>query len=78
MESWLMSERSNNRSGRPSRTFRAGEYIWSVHEIPPPADGSRGKSLVFSRVHVARRVWSYPENWFLLSDEELARLVECR
>ena len=73
-----MSERSKNDSGGPKRIFCAGGYTWTVHELPPPADGRRGKSLVFSRVHVVRRVWSYPENWDSLSDEELGRLVECR
>ena len=73
-----MSEQSKNGLGRERRVFCAGGYTWTVHELPPAVDGWRGKSLVFSREHVVRRVWSYPENWESLSDEELGHLVECR
>ena len=73
-----MSERSTHDPQRPARVFRAGEFTWTLTERPPPAGGGRGKSLVFSREHVVRRVWSYPENWYTLSDEELGHLVECR
>ena len=73
-----MSERSKNGSAEPRRVFCAGGSTWTVHELPGSADGWRGKSLVFSREQVVRRVWSYPENWESLSDEELAHLVECR
>jgi hypothetical protein len=72
-----MSERSESDQAGPRRSFSAEGYTWTVHELPPRTDG-RGKSLVFSREHVVRRVWSYPENWYSLSDEELGHLVECR
>jgi hypothetical protein len=45
---------------------------WVVREVDAPSyDPGAGKSLMFSGEGVMRRVWTYPENWFELSDVAL-------
>ncbi|HVX40452.1 MAG TPA: hypothetical protein VHB25_12850 [Gemmatimonadaceae bacterium] len=55
------------------RVIRDPEYRdWQVREIASPTyDRRRGRSLVFISDDVMRRVWSYPANWYELSDETL-------
>jgi hypothetical protein len=48
---------------------------WHVYEQPfSEYDRRRGLSLIFSSEGAVRRVRDYPENWFALSDEDLAEL----
>ena len=53
----------------------AGTF-WTVCEVEYAFDRRTGRSLVFESDGVVRRVRSYPENWYELSDRELARLVD--
>ena len=58
--------------------FRDAEGgVWEVHEVTiasavPWARGER--CLLFRSSSSIRRVWSYPENWRTLSQDELERL----
>ena len=50
---------------------------WSVAEVDAPrVPGARGRArcLVFSGEGVVRRVWDYPDEWYLLGDADLAAL----
>jgi hypothetical protein len=59
--------------GGPRREFYDDEdRRWVVREIEAPAyDPGAGKSLMYSGEGVMRRVWTYPADWFFLSDAEL-------
>lgn len=81
-----MTDRAGRRQAAQSepaavdaRVFRvfidADGLRWRVHEQPfAEYDRRRGRSLIFSSEAAVRRVRDYPENWFSLSDEELAAL----
>ena len=50
---------------------------WSVFEVDAvgvPGAGDRLRCLVFVRGEAVRRVWEYPEGWYLLGDADLAAL----
>ena len=67
------------RDGRRSFTDRAGRY-WRVEERPaPPAFWARGRRyLLFECAAVARRVWTVPSNWRVMTVTELEALSEQR
>jgi hypothetical protein len=54
----------------------AGTF-WQVCEVEYALDRRSGRSLVFESEGSVRRVRNYPEEWGELTDEALARLVEC-
>ena len=50
---------------------------WSVAEVDAarvPGAAGRPRCLVFVGVGVVRRVWDYPDVWYLLADADLAAL----
>ena len=50
---------------------------WSVFEVDAigvPGAGERPRCLVFVRGEAVRRVWEYPDSWYLLDDADLAAL----
>ena len=50
---------------------------WSVFEVDAagvPGAGDRARCLVFVRDEAVRRVWEYPDSWYLLDDADLAAL----
>ena len=47
---------------------------WTVREITDTFNVGGGRSLVFESDSVMRRVRTYPQSWFLLSDTELYAL----
>ena len=52
---------------------------WSVAEVDAPRlPGAQGqpRCLVFATEGVVRRVWAYPDGWYLLADADLAALSE--
>lgn len=54
---------------------------WAVFEtsaVGVPGACGRVNCLIFVTDLVVRRVWDYPENWFLLGDDDLAALSWCR
>lgn len=59
-----------------SRSFVDDDgHLWKVSEQPfSEYDRRRGASLIFESDLAVRRVRSYPEDWFTLSDAALARL----
>ena len=53
------------------------QETWSVFEVDAagvPGAGDRSRCLVFVRDEAVRRVWEYPEGWYLLGDADLAAL----
>jgi hypothetical protein len=67
------------RDGRRSFTDRAGRY-WRIEERPAPlAIWARGRRyLLFECAAVARRVWTVPSNWHVMTVTELEALSEQR
>ena len=59
---------------RPSRVVVIQGQSFSVQEEPCSHAGHTESSLVFSSERVARRVRSYPPDWYSLPDEALAQL----
>ena len=55
----------------------AGGIVWRVVECPAAGvPGARGpRCLVFLADGIARRVWTYPPDWRLLSPVELEALT---
>ena len=59
----------------PVRRFVDSEGIhWRVFEHRAVFDRRSRPTLIFESTNVVRRVRTFPENWFQLSDEELAHL----
>ena len=57
--------------------FREG-VRWSVHEASatrtPGAQAYR--CLIFDSEGIVRRLWTFPENWAQLADNEILKLLE--
>jgi hypothetical protein len=65
--------------GYGGRTFRAepGGVRWFAVEVDAArVPGARGRTrcLFFVSDRVVRRVWEYPDEWYLLADADLAAL----
>ena len=57
------------------RRFMADGYRWVVTEVVAPRFDRRGGThLMFDGETIMRRVRTFPENWYDLSDEELYAL----
>ncbi len=67
------------RDAHGGRTFvdPDSREAWSVFEVDAtgvPGAGDRLSCLVFVRDEAVRRVWEYPDGWYLLGDADLAAL----
>ena len=63
----------------PVRRFVDGDGIhWRVFEHRALFDRRSRASLIFESTNVVRRVRGFPENWFELTDEQLARISQMR
>ena len=71
-----MSSFARNAIGPTRSVIDAEGTFWQVCEVEFALDRRTGRSLVFESEGSVRRVRHYPENWFDLSDEQLARLVD--
>jgi hypothetical protein len=67
------------RDERRSFTDRSGRY-WRIEErLAPPATWTRGpRFLLFECATIARRVWTVPSNWRVMTVTELEALSEQR
>lgn len=64
-------------NGHLTRTFVAGDALWTVR-LRSPAYDRRRPDLVFECEQVIRRVRDYPADWHELSDEQLFALSRNR
>ena len=71
-----MSSFARNAIGPIRSVVDAAGTFWQVCEVEYALDRRTGRSLVFESDGSVRRVRQYPERWFDLPDEALARLVE--
>ena len=71
-----MSSFARNAIGPIRSVVDAAGTFWQVCEVEYALDRRTGRSLVFESDGSVRRVRQYPETWYDLADEELARLVE--
>ena len=64
--------------GKRARHFLASDGCeWRVREVPlPDCEKRAGFCLVFEATGVARRVWSYPADWFDASEATLRALCD--
>ena len=67
---------NRSRVGPPMRELRDEDgRVWIVRErIGDLVTHPNRRSLVFEAEHAMRRLWSYPEHWLALSDEQLIEL----
>jgi hypothetical protein len=60
------------------RIIRRGAHEWRIREMNaggiPGALGSR--CLICESDDIVRRIWTYPDNWRDLPDDELLRVCE--
>lgn len=65
-------------TGKHVRHFLAPDGCeWRVREVPlPDCEKRAGSCLVFETTGLARRVWSYPADWFDASEATLLALCE--
>lgn len=67
-------------SGGRVFTDPVSQERWAVFETSAAGvPGARGRTecLIFVTELIVRRVWDYPENWFLLGNDDLAALSWC-
>lgn len=62
----------------PERIVAQGLRRWTVREVKADAvpGASAPRCLICESDDVVRRIWRYPVNWLLLSDEELLRICD--
>ena len=63
-------------TNRGERVLQRGDDMWTVREMDTGnVPGARGaRCLICESSTIVRRLWTYPENWWMLSDDELLRL----
>jgi hypothetical protein len=71
-----VSSFARNAIGPTRSVVDAEGTFWQVCEVEFALDRRSGRSLVFESEGSVRRVRHYPERWYALGDEALARLVE--
>jgi hypothetical protein len=71
-----VSSFTRNAIGPTRSLVDAAGTFWQVCEVEHALDRRTGRSLLFESDGSVRRVRNYPERWYDLSDEQLARLVE--
>jgi hypothetical protein len=68
----------NQHQHAQQRTVERAERRWTVREVNADAvpGAAASRCLICESDDVVRRIWTYPENWLSLSDDELIRICD--